>query len=258
MPAENWHPEQIHNRGRFRPELRTSRVAVIGCGALGAPIVEMLVRGGVHHITLFDGESIEIGNLTRHTLALNDIGNGKAAQLALRLNSLNPHAEVAHDSSTIAFGNEDVSNRLMEHDLIVDCTGNDELLHALSAISFPHSAHFFSLSIGFRAKRMFFFHARKASFPVDDYLAEMRAWIEAEEDEFKGQTFPRERIGCHHPVFPARCDDMWLWASVAVKVISNVIQDPRSGDPTLHVYEQNEEGDGAVSMRRSIEVPALE
>jgi molybdopterin/thiamine biosynthesis adenylyltransferase len=258
MPTENWHPEQIQNRGRFQEGLRSSHVAVIGCGALGAPIAEMLVRGGVHHITLFDGDSIEIGNLTRHTLSLNDIGNGKAAQLAQRLNSLNPHAEVAYVPSQIDSGNEDVLNQLMEHDLMVDCTGNDELLHELSAIRFSHSVHFFSLSIGFRAKRMFFFHAKEASFPVDDYLAKMCAWIEAEQDEFKGETFPREGIGCYHPVFPARCDDMWLWGSVAVKGISRVIEDSKPGEPILHVYEQNEEVDGAVSIRRAIEVPSYE
>ncbi len=258
MPTENWHPDQIQNRGRFQEVLRTSRVAVIGCGALGAPIAEMLVRGGVHHITLFDGDSIEIGNLTRHTLSLNDIGNGKSAQLAQRLNSLNPHAEVAHVSSKIALGNEDISNRLMEHDLIVDCTGNDELLHALSGIPFRRSVHFFSLSIGFSAKRMFFFHAKDVSFPVNAYLSEMCVWIEAEQDEFRGETFPREGIGCYHPVFPARCDDMWLWGSVAVKVISRVIDDSMPVEPMLHVYEQNEEEDGSVSIRRAIEVPTYE
>jgi molybdopterin/thiamine biosynthesis adenylyltransferase len=258
MPTENWHPDQIQNRGRFQEGLRTSRVAVIGCGALGAPIAELLVRGGVHHMTLFDGERIEIGNLTRHTLTLSDIANGKSAQLAQRLNSLNPHAEVAYVHVKIAFEEEDISNQLMEHDLIVDCTGNDELLHALSAISFPNSVHFFSLSIGFRAKRMFFFHTKDVSFPVDNYLAEMCAWIEAEQNEFKGETFPREGIGCYHPVFPARCDDMWLWGSIAVKAISRVIDDSKPVKPMLYVYEQNREEDGSVSIRRAIEVPAYE
>jgi len=258
MLSANWHPEQIQNRGRFHQKLRSSRIAIIGCGALGAPIAELLVRGGIQHMTLFDDESIEIGNLTRHNLSLSDLGNSKAAQLALRLNSLNPQAEVSYVSSKIDFGGGDITNRLIEHELIVDCTGSDELLYVLSEISFSNSVYFISLSIGFRAKRMFFFQARDVSFPVDNYRQAMFSWIETEQEEFRGETFPREGIGCYHPVFPARCDDMWLWASVAVKALSRVVEDSTLIETIFHVYEQNEEEDGSFSIRRVTEAPGYE
>lgn len=251
MPTENWHSEQIHNRGRFQDGLSSSRVAVIGCGALGAPIAEMLVRGGVNHMTLIDGEQIEIGNLTRHTLSLNDVGKEKAAQLAKRLNSLNPHARVEHILSNINLGNREILSQIQKHDLIVDCTGSDETLYALADISFSHAMHLFSLSVGFRAQKMFFFHAKKTSFPIDDYRAKIRVWLEAEQDEFKGETFPRDGIGCYHPVFPARCDDMWLWSSIAIKGIAKAF-DSDLASSIFHVYEQSEETDGSVSIRRVV------
>jgi len=257
IPTENWHPEQIQNRGRFQRELCSARVALIGCGALGAPISEMLIRGGVHQMTLFDDDIVEIGNLTRHTMTISDIGEYKALHLAQRLNSLNPHAEVASVVSKITFTSLDALQLLMEHDLIIDCTADDELLHVLAGIVFPNNTNFFSISIGFRAKRLFCFHAKEKSFPVDEYIAEMSQWINAEQDEFKDEIFPREGIGCYHPVFPARCDDMWLWSSIAVKVIAKGI-DSSPSDPVLHVYEQNEGEDGSVSIRRTIEVTAYE
>jgi hypothetical protein len=257
MQVENWHPGQIQSRGGFQERLRSARVAVIGCGALGAPIAEMLIRGGVHQMTLFDGDKLEIGNLTRHTLSMDDIGESKADRLAQRLNSLNPHAGVTAVPSEVNFTGQDAEHSLLEHDLIVDCTANDELLHVLAGISFPRDIHFFSISIGFRAKRMFCFYAKDDSFPVDQYMSEMSEWIEADQNEFKGESFPREGIGCYHPVFPARCDDMWLWASIAAKAIAKGI-DSSPSNPVLHVYEQNEEGDGSVSIRRAIEVPAYE
>lgn len=257
VPTENWHPDQIQNRGRFQEGLRSARVAVIGCGALGAPIAEMLIRGGVHRMTLFDSDPIEIGNLTRHTLSVNDIGEGKAARLAQRLNSLNPHAEVASVPLRVTFTNQEASQRLLEQDLIVDCTANDELPHVLAGILFSYDIHFFSISIGFRAKRMFCFHAKGELFPVNEYMSKMSEWIETEQDEFKGESFPREGIGCYHPVFPARCDDMWLWGSIAVKAIAKGINSPPS-NPVLYVYEQNEEEDGSVSIRRATEVHGYE
>lgn len=254
LKTENWHSNQIQTRGRFHEDLRTSRVAVVGCGALGAPIAEMLVRGGVFHMTLFDGEKIEIGNLSRHTLSMRDLGYGKAARLALRLNSLNPHAEVVCVPARITTGNEEISRQLLESDIIIDCTANDDVLYALSAISFPRSVNFFTSSVGFRAKRMFFYQAKDTSFPVDEYFTEISPWIEAERNEFKGETYPREGIGCYHPVFPARCDDMWLWASIAAKIISAAIDDPKSTEPSLRVYEQKE--DGSVSIGEETRVPA--
>lgn len=255
MPTENWHPNQIQNRGRFPEGLRSARVAVIGCGALGAPIAEMLIRGGVYQMTLFDNERIEIGNLTRHTLSISAVGQNKAVCLAQRLNSLNPHAEVAAVDSKVNFKSQDESKKLFEHDLIVDCTANDELLHVLAGISFSQNIHFFSISIGFRAKRMFCFHAKDESFPVDEYMSEMSEWIKVEQDEFNGESFPREGIGCYHPVFPARCDDIWLWGSIAVKAIAKSI-DLSPTNPVLLVYEQNE--DGSISRRRAIEVSVYE
>lgn len=255
MRTENWHSDQIQNRGRFQEGLRFARVAVVGCGALGAPIAEMLIRGGVFQMTLFDDDTLAIGNLARHTLAMSDLGEGKASRLAQRLNSLNPHAEVASVPSAISFMNQDVSQRLLEHDLVIDCTANDGVLHILAGMSFPHQVHFFSLSIGFRAKRMFCFHSKGVSFPVDEYMSGMSEWIEAEQDEFKGEAFPREGIGCYHPVFPARCDDMWLWGSVAVKAIAKRIEST-TAEPVLDIYEQDEDEVGALSIRRVTEVPA--
>jgi len=190
-------------------------------------------------MTLIDGERTEIGNLTRHTLSLNDVGKEKAAQLAQRLNSLNPHAKVEHILSNISLGNREILGQIQKHDLIVDCTGNDEVLYALSDIPFSHAMHLFSLSVGFRAQRMFFYHAKKTSFPIDDYRAKIRVWLEAEQDEFKGEVFPREGIGCYHPVFPARCDDIFLWSSIAIKAMA-IAYESKLPEPIFHVYEQKD------------------
>jgi len=255
--TDNWHLDQIQNRGRFREEFRAFRIVIIGCGALGSSIAEMFVRGGVNHITIIDDERVEIGNLARHTLSLKDLENNKASQLMLHLNSLNPHAEVSYVPSKIIIGETDILKQLGGHDLIIDCTGNDDVLHALSLTTLPLPIHYVSLSIGFRAKRMFFFHALDVSFPIIDYIEEINPWLEAEENEFKDDEFPREGIGCYHPVFPARCDDIWLWSSVAVKAILRLIDDSVHVESTLHVYEQIEE-DGSVSVHRAIEVPEFE
>lgn len=247
IETENWHEDQIQTRGRYPERVRLSRVALIGCGALGSAIAELLVRGGVRQITLFDDDLVTIGNLTRHTLTLDDLRKHKADEIARRLNSANPHADIAFVCSKLSSGNEEILTKMWEHDVVLDCTGDDQLLHVLSSVSSPKPLQFVSVSIGFRAKRMFFFHAKGTEFPTSQYFSSMTPWKAFEQTEFAGEEFPREGIGCYHPVFPARCDDIWLWSSVAAKLVSARIVSA-CDDPKLHVYELHESGEG-VSVR---------
>ena len=67
--------ERYSRQARFRgvgaagqEKLRSARVAVIGCGALGSVAVDLLARGGVGEITVVDRDFVEISNLQRQVL----------------------------------------------------------------------------------------------------------------------------------------------------------------------------------------------
>ena len=92
--GENWHPDQIGSRGRLPKSFTEARVLLIGAGALGSSVAEMLVRGGVSDLTVFDPQRVEAGNLVRHTLGFDVIGTSKALALAAHLNGANPNARV--------------------------------------------------------------------------------------------------------------------------------------------------------------------
>ena len=47
MPTDNWHPEQIQSRGRFQEGLRSSRVAITGCGAAIPVMASDLKAAGI-------------------------------------------------------------------------------------------------------------------------------------------------------------------------------------------------------------------
>lgn len=88
--SENWHPATRAARGRFSDALTGRRVLLVGGGAVGAVIAELLVRGGVENLTICDPETTLTGNLVRHTLTLRDVGRGKAVGLAERLAQASP------------------------------------------------------------------------------------------------------------------------------------------------------------------------
>jgi adenylyltransferase/sulfurtransferase len=48
--------------------LRAGRVLVVGCGALGSAVVDLLARAGVGHLTIVDRDFVELSNLQRQLL----------------------------------------------------------------------------------------------------------------------------------------------------------------------------------------------
>src|SRR4051794_37285813 len=49
-------------------KLRTSRVAIVGCGATGSAIASLLARAGVGDIRIIDRDFVEPSNLQRQSL----------------------------------------------------------------------------------------------------------------------------------------------------------------------------------------------
>lgn len=75
----------------FKPEmLGTSRVHIIGCGAVGSTIAENLCRFGVTQMTLWDFDTVEAHNVANQMFRGVDIGKLKVDALAEMLTEINP------------------------------------------------------------------------------------------------------------------------------------------------------------------------
>jgi hypothetical protein len=257
LSTENWHRNQISTRGQLSTQLVGRKVAIIGCGALGAPLAELLVRGGVQDLVLVDGDCLATGNLVRHVLTLKDIDKGKAKSLSERLNLVSPHTEVRFVPYHFPPRDQQHIDLIAGADVILDCTANDDVLAELEKFPWNDQKFFLSLSVGFRAERFFAFAASVPAFPATRYRTDIQPWLEIEQEQHHGETFPREGIGCHHPVFPARADDMWLWASLAVKLLDRTCRD-LPATPRLYVYEQVPDAMGVPEIRLAQKAAANE
>jgi hypothetical protein len=85
--TQNWNEEEIFTRGRLPGFISKRKILLIGAGALGSALAELLVRGNSQHLTIIDGDKLKIGNLARHTLMVDNIEKRKVRLLADRLNS---------------------------------------------------------------------------------------------------------------------------------------------------------------------------
>ena len=242
LNTESWSTEEFSARGRLAPTFVDRKVALIGAGALGSVIAELLVRGGVKTVTICDGDTLHAGNLVRHTLTLESAGFNKAGAVTRKLNTSSPHAKVTASETSLLYGQDSPPSELASSDLIIDCTGSDDALNRLAQIEFSVPTVFASVSLGMFGKRAFVFFSSGVKFPVDHFSEAVAPWIIQEREENFGTELPWEGIGCWHPLFPARVDDIWMMASAAIKTIEANLK-LLAEEPVLSVIEQiNEDG----------------
>jgi len=115
----------IGARGQER--LKEKRVLVVGAGALGTSIADMLVRGGIGTLTLIDGDYVDLTNLQRQCLYdEQDVAGMKpkahAAREKLRLINSEVHIEAITEELTP----RNIERVGQNIDLIIDATDSLE------------------------------------------------------------------------------------------------------------------------------------
>lgn len=103
------------------------KVLLLGSGALGSWIGEMIVRSNVRALHVVDQGIVKPGLLVRQNFVLDDIGSNKAEALVRRLRLLRRDVELrAHGCEAYSFlvGQLDT---LSDYDLILDCTASSTL-----------------------------------------------------------------------------------------------------------------------------------
>lgn len=112
---------QIGAQGQKK--LKNSKVLVIGCGGLGCPVLLYLAAAGVGCLTIVDDDIVELTNLQRQILYVEeDIGLAKVECALRHLSQLNSDIQINAVSSR--FSPECGEALVLEHDLIIDCTDN--------------------------------------------------------------------------------------------------------------------------------------
>lgn len=245
LKTSNWHPDRLQARGRLSTDLRTSSIAVIGAGALGSAVAEILARGGVTKMLIIDSDDLEPGNLVRHTLIGTDLGRNKAIATAARLNRAAPMSSISAHSASLPSG--DFLQKLLEpFDIVLDCTGEDDVLRRLCDTWWAVPRYFLSASFGFAAKRLILFGVHACAFPFEEFVVAIKPWLDVERLEWSAAGETLEGAGCWSQLFPARYDDVLLGAIATVKHLESIVQGAWQND--LRVLEQTL-ADGFVGYR---------
>ncbi|MGH1440327.1 MAG: molybdopterin-synthase adenylyltransferase MoeB [Cellvibrionaceae bacterium] len=120
---------QVGVAGQLR--LKQARVLIVGAGGLGSPVSLYLAAAGVGHISIIDGDTIDLTNLQRQILFTTaQVGQSKAKCAQQQLLALNPDIEVSATEQHLSLDN---AQALIEKvDLVIDCTDNFETRYLIN------------------------------------------------------------------------------------------------------------------------------
>ena len=106
--------------------LRAKKVIIFGVGGVGSWCAEALVRTGLIHLTIVDGDVVQASNVNRQLPATRaTIGMPKVEALKERLLTINPDANIValqqrYSQQPAASSNQSFDFHLEEYDYIID------------------------------------------------------------------------------------------------------------------------------------------
>jgi adenylyltransferase/sulfurtransferase len=112
----------------FSQSIHNKQLIIIGCGGIGSPLAELLVRGGFQTLTLIDTDIVDETNLQRQTFTEQDIATQKTTALKHRLEQIDSKAKKNKTIKIIndTLNKENINQIFKNSDLILDCTDNFE------------------------------------------------------------------------------------------------------------------------------------
>jgi hypothetical protein len=150
-------PRVSPQRAPYATELRSKRVAIIGCGAVGWAVANLLARSGIRQFALYDDDQIHEVNLSRLGARLDQIGAFKVTVLAEGLEAI--ALGVKARPLILDVGRSVGAAALVadEPDLLINLTGEElsTLETNRAALVLGHPAIFAWVSNGVWAGRIF-------------------------------------------------------------------------------------------------------
>src|ERR1700692_2404044 len=126
----------------FRPigklgqeQLLSSKVTIIGCGALGTVLANNLCRAGVGYLTIADRDYVELSNLQRQILFdEDDVTHHLPKAIAARERLHRINSDVHVEALVEDINAEGIEELVASSDLLLDATDNFETRYLLNDV----------------------------------------------------------------------------------------------------------------------------
>lgn len=255
LPLNRNKPQEISKkmffgRGGFNTSFADKKIALIGLGAIGSMMAEILAHGGVSKIGLWDSDIVEPGNICRAAFNLSNLGKSKVEAVGEIIQSINPFVELSDikqhgywlygfDPNVRKYINgsfydnvnyndqEDALKGISEYDLIIDCTGSNEMLHFLSYAL--KDKDIISLCITNHSNELV------CVTNADGNPFEVRkAYISRIEQDTK--NYYAEGEGCYSPTFLAKYSDISALVNLCIKELDSTLSENKVFHSAIYGY----------------------
>jgi integrative and conjugative element protein (TIGR02256 family) len=213
----------LRNNGRAdRQSLSKKSVNVIGVGALGSEIADIINKAGVGTISLFDNEVLQFDNSIRHLAPLPYAGRNKVDAVRHLLDSHNPFNRVYSCHVNVNASNffdlvDDIS-------ISISTIANDNVEAYLNerAVYFNKTFYYSRALRGGKAARIFrVIPGKDACFNcLQLYRNEGDRFISIPEDE----ALPTLKTECNNPIRPGSAADLKLISSLTSSILLDELQ----------------------------------
>ena len=242
--------EMFFGRGALCPILTGKHIALVGLGAIGSIVADVLTHSGIQYIGLWDGDIVEPGNICRSSYQLRDLGQSKVDAIKTKIQSINPFVNIseviphgywsygANFSNYVNgtfYGNVNYNNQeeavkqLDNFDLIIDCTGSNEMLHFLSYAA--SNIDIISMCITNHANDLLCITNK------DGNPFELRkAYLSRIEQDTK--NFYIEGEGCYSPTFLANNCDIASLVNLALRDLNLNMEKGNLMHSTIYSYSE--------------------
>ncbi len=114
-------------------KLLSSRVLLVGCGALGASHAEMLARAGVGNLRIVDRDFVEFTNLQRQTLFKeSDAAERLPKAIAGKTRIAEINSEIEVEAIVVDVNNSNIESLIDGCDLVIDGTDNFQVRYLVN------------------------------------------------------------------------------------------------------------------------------
>ncbi|MCA4997290.1 ThiF family adenylyltransferase [Tsukamurella tyrosinosolvens] len=190
------HPDHV--------DLAQQRVAVVGVGAIGSVVAELLQRSGVGMLHLVDADRVFPGNVVRHIATAADVGSLKVDAVAARLRGAVPTPTVTSETNLLSTI-EEACAILGDHDLVIDASADSTASSLLAAASRVGAGRALSVAI-----------------LADGYAIRVDHLPESVEDALPTLHLPPSahrayEVGCSSPVSTTPPTAVWEAAAIAAR-----------------------------------------
>jgi len=225
---------RLRNRGVVAAGIAEKTVALIGLGAIGSEVAELLAKAGVGRFRLCDCDYLSTGNVARHVGGISDFGARKTRVVKKRLLEINPYLDFANGDilAGSAVASLERLQAFMDPADLTICTTADEsaegVVNQVAVLGGKHVLYGRSMRRASMGRAFLVRPGRDACKQcLATYLKDGRAgrsvpadWIDVQEDQ--EEVVVHE---CGRPVIAGSAIDLSFIAGLVARVALDVLED---------------------------------